>query len=120
MVVYGGATGLVDEQSPIAPEGGGYAQAKVAAERLARDYSQRGGNVVVLRPSCIYGPPGSNSTNSRASRPIVATCRDDRAPPRLVPTHWSITTRVGTLNEQYLRYIPTTRAAKISSENSRS
>jgi nucleoside-diphosphate-sugar epimerase len=71
MVVYGEATGLVDEQSPIASEGGDYAQAKVAAERLARDFSQRGGNVVVLRPSCIYGP-GSEQWTGRIGRLLRA------------------------------------------------
>jgi nucleoside-diphosphate-sugar epimerase len=79
MVVYGGATGIVDEQSPIAAEGGDYAQAKLAAEQLARDFSQRGGNVVVLRPSCIYGP-GSEQWTGRIGRLLRAGRIGDLGP----------------------------------------
>src|SRR5512147_2949192 len=79
MVVYGSATGVVDEQSPIATEGGGYTRAKVAAERLARDFSQRGGNVVVLRPSCIYGP-GSEQWTGRIGRLLRAGRIGDLGP----------------------------------------
>jgi 2-alkyl-3-oxoalkanoate reductase len=50
MAVYGDAIGRVTEDAPLAGTGG-YAGAKVAAERLA---GARGG-VAVLRPGCIYG-----------------------------------------------------------------
>jgi nucleoside-diphosphate-sugar epimerase len=79
MVVYGGATGVVDEQSPIAAGGGGYTRAKLAGERLARDYSQRGGKVVVLRPSCIYGP-GSEQWTGRIGRLLRARRIGDLGP----------------------------------------
>ena len=79
MVVYGGATGLVDEQSPIAADGGHYAAAKFAAERLAREFSQRGGSVVVLRPSCIYGP-GSEQWTGRIGRLLRAGRIGDLGP----------------------------------------
>jgi nucleoside-diphosphate-sugar epimerase len=74
MVVYGGATGVVDERSPIATEGRGYTEAK-----LARDYSQRGGRVVVLRPSCIYGP-GSEQWTGRNGRLLRARRIGDLGP----------------------------------------
>ena len=79
MVVYGGATGVVDEQSPIAAGGGGYTRAKLAGERLARDYSQRGGKVVVLRPSCIYGP-GSEQWTGLIGRLLRARRIGDLGP----------------------------------------
>jgi 2-alkyl-3-oxoalkanoate reductase len=50
MAVYGEAIGRVDEDAPLAGEGG-YAGAKVEAERLA----QARGGVAILRPGCIYG-----------------------------------------------------------------
>lgn len=63
MAVYGGATGLVDEARPLASEAGGYAGAKVAAERRAATAA----NVVTLRPGCIYGP-GSTQWSLRIAR----------------------------------------------------
>lgn len=53
MAVYGAATGVVTEaQRPVAPVSG-YGQAKLDCEaRLAR----HDGPVVVLRPSCVFGP----------------------------------------------------------------
>ena len=50
MAVYGDAIGHIGEDAPLTGNGG-YAEAKVEAERLARD---RGG-VTILRPGCIYG-----------------------------------------------------------------
>lgn len=61
-----------------------------------------------------------HSTTPGRTGPIVSARRMIMQPPASMPAHWSITTRVGTSNEQYVRYIPTTRAAKISRENSRS
>lgn len=79
MAVYGRATGVVDEQSPIATAGGGYAGAKLDGERLARDFSKRGGRVVVLRPSCIYGP-GSEQWTGRIGRLVRAGRIGDLGP----------------------------------------
>jgi nucleoside-diphosphate-sugar epimerase len=67
MAVYGDVAGTVDETSPLRSDGDGYARAKVAAERFAEEYRQRGGNVVILRPSCIYGP-GSEQWTSRIGK----------------------------------------------------
>ena len=71
MVVYGGVTGTIDETAPLTSDGDGYAQAKVAAEKCASAYSQRGGNVVILRPSCIYGP-GSEQWSGRIGKLLRA------------------------------------------------
>jgi 2-alkyl-3-oxoalkanoate reductase len=52
MTVYGTATGLIDERSPMRDDLGAYATARVAAELLAAQYP----HVVTLRPGCEYGP----------------------------------------------------------------
>jgi nucleoside-diphosphate-sugar epimerase len=58
MAVYGAAAGRVDEASAL-PDGlGGYAGAKVAAERALSGHP----NHVVLRPGCIFGPGGEQWT----------------------------------------------------------
>ena len=67
MAVYGDATGTVDEQWPLASDGDAYAKAKIAVEHAAEDCARRGGRVVVLRPSCIYGP-GSMQWTGRIGR----------------------------------------------------
>jgi nucleoside-diphosphate-sugar epimerase len=53
VAVYGGATGIIDEQTE-APEGTltPYGAAKLAAESICREYD----NVVIIRPTIIYGP----------------------------------------------------------------
>jgi len=56
MAVYGAATGLVDEARPLDSSAGWYAEAKVTCEALMRDFTQTGGDVVILRPGCIHGP----------------------------------------------------------------
>ncbi len=56
MAVYGTATGLIDEAQKLDPTGGWYAEAKVACEHLMRDFTQAGGEAVILRPGCIHGP----------------------------------------------------------------
>jgi nucleoside-diphosphate-sugar epimerase len=52
MAVYGEASGNVDERAPFGKTLSAYAQARVAAETLARIHP----NVVTLRPGCEYGP----------------------------------------------------------------
>jgi nucleoside-diphosphate-sugar epimerase len=57
MAVYGAATGLVDETAPlraISP----YGRAKVQCEAIIRDFVSAGGDAVVIRPGCVYGPGG--------------------------------------------------------------
>jgi nucleoside-diphosphate-sugar epimerase len=55
--VYGPhVSGRVDETRPCTPSGGGYADAKIEAERLVWEHSSRGLPVTVFRPSIVYGP----------------------------------------------------------------
>ena len=66
MAVYGGATGLVDENAPLAG-GSPYADSKIASEGLLRRHVASGGQAVVLRPGCIHGP-GSAQWTARPAR----------------------------------------------------
>lgn len=52
MAVYGPATGLVGETSPLDPSLGAYAAAKVEGERLVAASSVE---TVILRPGCVHG-----------------------------------------------------------------
>jgi len=52
MMVYGTATGTVDETAPLRGDWDDYSAAKVAAEGLARQCA----SVVILRPGIVYGP----------------------------------------------------------------
>lgn len=67
MAVYGSATGPVDETARLIDDIGWYGQAKIAAEKHALDFVRQGGNAVILRPSCIYGP-GSHLWTRRIGR----------------------------------------------------
>jgi len=54
--VYGAATGVVAEDTPlVAADGRGYAAWKVAAEAHARDAAASGLEVAILRPAIVYG-----------------------------------------------------------------
>lgn len=55
MAVYGAATGIIAEDTPLATDAGWYAQAKGETEKMWLDYHLKGGQVVILRPGCIYG-----------------------------------------------------------------
>lgn len=55
-VVYGPATGAVDEATPPHSEGWRYADWKIASEQDCRTAIADGQDVVVLRPSIVYGP----------------------------------------------------------------
>lgn len=57
MAAYGPATGLVDETAPLVPIDP-YGRAKAECEVIIRDFVARGGDAVVLRPGCVYGPGG--------------------------------------------------------------
>lgn len=57
MAVYGPATGLVDETVLLRPTGS-YALAKARCEDVVRDFVSSGGDAVVIRPGCVYGPGG--------------------------------------------------------------
>jgi nucleoside-diphosphate-sugar epimerase len=67
MAVYGSATGTVTEaQAPVAPVSA-YGQAKLDCEARLRRHVDGGGDVVVLRPSCVFGP-GSPQWSIRIAR----------------------------------------------------
>ena len=57
MAVYGAADGVVDETAALLPVGP-YAQAKARCEAVVRDFVVAGGDAVVIRPGCVYGPGG--------------------------------------------------------------
>ncbi|MDR3534450.1 MAG: NAD-dependent epimerase/dehydratase family protein [Rhodopila sp.] len=57
MAVYGAATGLVDETARLDPVGG-YGRAKAECEALVADFIASGGDAVIIRPGCVYGPGG--------------------------------------------------------------
>lgn len=56
MAVYGGATGLVDEASELQPPLNAYARARIESESLVMRYMADGGDAVIIRPSCMFGP----------------------------------------------------------------
>ncbi len=71
MAVYGAATGTVrEDQGPVTPVSG-YGQAKLACERLMRRYVDGGGDALVLRPTCVFGP-GSPQWTTRIGRLLQA------------------------------------------------
>jgi nucleoside-diphosphate-sugar epimerase len=56
MAVYGSAAGTVREDyPPIAPVSD-YGRAKIDCERILRKYVDDGGDAVILRPTCVFGP----------------------------------------------------------------
>jgi nucleoside-diphosphate-sugar epimerase len=67
MAVYGSAAGTVTEaRAPVAPISG-YGKAKLDCEARLRRHVDGGGDVVVLRPSCVFGP-GSTQWSIRIAR----------------------------------------------------
>jgi len=56
MSVYGRQEGTLDESAPFDPGLGWYAEAKCLAEIKIRDFTEQGGNAIVLRPGCVYSP----------------------------------------------------------------
>jgi 2-alkyl-3-oxoalkanoate reductase len=71
MAVYGGATGLVDESSRPEPPLNAYARARIECEALVRQYVADGGDAVIVRPSCIFGP-GSEPWAGRIARLLLS------------------------------------------------
>jgi nucleoside-diphosphate-sugar epimerase len=57
MAVYGPLDGVVDEAASLRPLGG-YARGKARCEEVVRDFVSSGGDAVVIRPGCVYGPGG--------------------------------------------------------------
>jgi nucleoside-diphosphate-sugar epimerase len=66
--VYGDVEGDVDDTAPVRPTGHAYGDAKLEAEALCADFAQRGLDIVVLRPTLIYGPYGDEWTGDYARR----------------------------------------------------
>lgn len=54
MAVYGCYEGVALESTALDPSLGWYARAKCAAEALMQEYANTGGEVVILRPGCVY------------------------------------------------------------------
>ncbi len=70
MAVYGAATGTVHEdKTPVAPLSG-YGDAKIACEKIIQRYVHDGGNAVILRPTCVFGP-GSVQWTTRIQRLLM-------------------------------------------------
>ncbi|WP_051378776.1 MULTISPECIES: NAD-dependent epimerase/dehydratase family protein [Derxia] len=67
MAVYGSSTGLVRESDELKADIGWYSEVKVKAELMARDFHNKGGRVVILRPGIVYGP-GSELWIGRTGR----------------------------------------------------
>jgi nucleoside-diphosphate-sugar epimerase len=71
MTVYGGAEGLVDETAIPVPPLNAYARARIECEALMQQYVADGGDAVIVRPSCIFGP-GSEPWASRIARLLLS------------------------------------------------
>lgn len=54
--VYGDATGSVSEEDPLQTTSKEYGNRKIEAEKICREYQDRGLPVVILRPTIVYGP----------------------------------------------------------------
>lgn len=67
MSVYGPAQGLLDEQAPLNPSLGWYGRAKCEAETHMSGFVHAGGEAVILRPGCVFGP-GSELWVGRTAR----------------------------------------------------
>jgi nucleoside-diphosphate-sugar epimerase/predicted dehydrogenase len=67
--VFGRPAGIVDETRPYQPDGGEYGASKAEMERwcLARARSSGPTRLVVLNPSCVYGPWGGAYSELPAS-----------------------------------------------------
>jgi 2-alkyl-3-oxoalkanoate reductase len=79
MAVYGGAEGLVDEGSRPEPPLNAYARARIECETLVQQYVADGGDAVIIRPSCVFGP-GSEPWASRIARLLVSRRLGDLGP----------------------------------------
>lgn len=78
MAVYGAATGLVEENAPLTPEGA-YGESKAESERLLRAHAASGAAVTILRPGCVHGP-GSEGWTARPARLLRAGRLGDLGP----------------------------------------
>lgn len=67
MSVYGDLEGLVSEDMQPGPQLGWYGKAKREAENAMAGFAKAGGQVVMLRPGCVFGP-GSELWVGRTAR----------------------------------------------------
>lgn len=67
MSVYGRREGTVPENAPLDPGLGWYGHAKCEAEQHIREFVRKGGEAVMLRPGCVFGP-GSELWVGRVGR----------------------------------------------------
>jgi nucleoside-diphosphate-sugar epimerase len=79
MAIYGSAAGLVTETTLGTPPLNHYARAKLVCEQLTRDYVRDGGDAVILRPSCVFGP-GDELWAGRLARLLRARRIGDLGP----------------------------------------
>lgn len=54
--VYGRAEGVVDEERPFEITGRDYGDSKIEAENVCKEFAADGLEVVILRPTIVYGP----------------------------------------------------------------
>ncbi|TVP58151.1 MAG: NAD-dependent epimerase/dehydratase family protein [Gemmatimonadales bacterium] len=66
--VYGRAEGTITEETPHAVTGRAYGDSKIEAEAVCRDFAERGLEVVILRPTIVYGPFSDSWTIQFAER----------------------------------------------------
>lgn len=71
MSVYGAAEGTVREEASLDPGLGWYGRAKCEAEQHIVEFVGQGGQAVVLRPGCVFGP-GSGLWVGRIGRWLQA------------------------------------------------
>ncbi len=67
MSVYGNAEGLVAEDFPLVNQVDWYGEAKRNAETHMQSFAASGGEAVILRPGCVFGP-GSEQWVGRLAR----------------------------------------------------
>jgi|tagenome__1003787_1003787.scaffolds.fasta_scaffold20926772_2 nucleoside-diphosphate-sugar epimerase len=79
MAVYGAATGAVQEDHPVVRPISGYGRAKAESERIIQKYVHDGGDAVILRPTCVFGP-GSSQWTTRLARLLEARRIGDLGP----------------------------------------
>ncbi len=77
--VYGTATGVIGESTPLGSGVDGYGSAKITCETVVQDFASKGMAVVTLRPSCVYGP-GSDLWTRRIGRLLAAHRIGDLGP----------------------------------------
>ncbi len=79
MAVYGAATGVVDETTEPKGPLNDYAKARIEAESLVLKYVADGGDAVIIRPSCMFGPESEPWVN-RIARLLMSRRLGDLGP----------------------------------------